>query len=80
MNGIIDVLVTLEFAFILALLFGLGLGLDLGLELGFTLVHNILLDGAIRYICALRMEEVNLTLKGLNHMNLKDNLTHQGGA
>ena len=47
MNGSIDVLITLEFAFILALVFGLGLGLDLGLELGFTLVHNILLDGAI---------------------------------
>ena len=42
MNGSSDVLATLEFACILALLFGLGLGLDMGLELGFTLIHNIL--------------------------------------
>ena len=56
MNGSINVLVTLEFAFMLALVFGLGLGLDLGLELGFSLVQNIFLDGATRYICALCMD------------------------
>ena len=73
MNGSIDVLVTLEFAFILALLFrlGLGLGLDLGLELGFTLVHNILLDGAIRYICALRMDEGELESEGIESYELE---------
>ena len=71
-NGSIDVLVTLKFPFILALVLGLGLGLDLG----FTLVHNILLDGAIWYICALRMDEGEINSEGLNHMNLKDNLTH----
>ena len=71
MNGSIDVLVTLEFAFILALLFGLGLGLDLGLELGFTLVHNILLDGAIRYICALCMDEGELNSEGIESYELE---------
>lgn len=71
MNGSIDVLVTLEFAFILALVFGLGLGLDLGLELGFTLVHNILLDGAIRYICALRMDEGELNSEGIESYELE---------
>ena len=69
MNGSIDVLVTLEFAFILALVFGLGLGLDLGL--GFTLVHNILLDGAIRYICALRMDEGELKSEGIESYELQ---------
>ena len=71
MEGSIDVLVTLEFGFILALLFGLGLGLDLGLELGFTLVHNILLDGAIRYICALRMDEGELNSEGIESHELE---------
>ena len=55
----------LEFVFILALLFGLGLGLDLGLELGFTLVHNILLDGVIQYICDLHMDEGELNFEGI---------------
>ena len=41
MNGSINVLVTLEFAFILALVFRLGLGLDLGLELGFAFVKFV---------------------------------------
>ena len=60
MNGSINMLVTLEFVFILALVFGLGIGLDLGLELGFTLVQNILLDGSTREICALRLDEGEL--------------------
>ena len=70
-NGSIDVLVTLEFAFILALVFGLGLGLDLGLELGFTLVHNILLDGAIRYICSLHMDEGELNSEWIESYELE---------
>ena len=61
MNGSINVLVTLEFAFILALVFGLGLGL----ELGFALVQNILLDGATREICTLRMDEGALNSEGI---------------
>ena len=65
MNGSINVPVTLEFAFILALVFGLGLGLDLGLELGFTLVHKILLDGATWEICDLRMDEGELKSEGI---------------
>ena len=56
MNGSINVLFTLEFAFILALVFGLGLGLDLV----FTLVQNILLDGATQEICTLCMDEGEL--------------------
>ena len=71
MNGSIDVLVTLEFAFILALVFGLGFRLDLGLELGFTLVHNILLDGAIRYICTLRMDEGELNSEGIQSYEIE---------
>ena len=67
MNGSIDVLITLEFAFILALLFGLGLGL----ELGFTLVHNILLDWAIQYICALLMDEGELNSEGIESYELE---------
>ena len=70
-NGSIDVLVTLEFALKLALVFGLGLRLDLGLELGFTSVHNILLDGAIRYICALRMDEGELKSEGIESYELE---------
>ena len=61
MNGSINVLVTLEFAFILALVFGLGLGL----ELGFALVQNILLDGATREICTLHMDEGELNSEGI---------------
>ena len=61
MNGSINALVTLEFAFILALVFGLGLGL----ELGFALVQNILLDGATRKICALHMDEGELNFEGI---------------
>ena len=71
MNGSIDVLVTLEFAFILELVFGLGLGLDMGLELGFTLIHNILWDGAIRYICALRIDEGELNSEGIESYELE---------
>ena len=67
MNGRINVLVTLEFAFILALVFGLGLGL----ELGFTLVHSILLDGAIEYICALHMDEGELNSEGIESNKLE---------
>ena len=61
MDGSINVLVTLEFAFILALVLGLGLGL----ELGFTLVQNILLDGATREICTLRMDDGELKSEGI---------------
>lgn len=71
MNGSIDVLVTLEFAFILALVFGLGLGLDLGLELGFTLVQNILLDGATQEICSLCMDEGELKSEGIESYELE---------
>ena len=71
MNGSINVLVTLEFVFILALVFGLGIGLDLGLELGFTLVQNILLDGATREICALRMDEGELNSEGIESYELE---------
>ena len=61
MNGSINVLVTLEFAFILALVFGLGLGL----ELGFALIQNILLDGATWEICTLCMDEGELKSEGI---------------
>ena len=67
MNGSINVLVTLEFAFILALVFGLGLGL----ELGFALAQNILLDGATREICALRMDEGELNSEGIESYELE---------
>ena len=71
MDGSINVLVTLEFAFILALVFGLGLGLDLGLELGFALVHNISLYGAIQSICALCMDEGELYYQGIESYELE---------
>ena len=71
MNGSINVLVTLEFAFILALVFGLGLGLDSGLELGFTLVQSIFLDGSTRQICALRMDEGELNSEGIELYELE---------
>ena len=61
MNGSINVLVTLGFAFILALVFGLGLGL----ELGFALVQNILLDGVTGEICTLCMDEGEINSKGI---------------
>ena len=67
MNGSIDVLVTLKFPFILALVLGLGLGLDLG----FTLVHNILLDGSIRYIRALRMDQGGLNSEWIESYELE---------
>ena len=50
---------------------GLGLGLELGLELGFTLVHNILLDGATREICALRMDDGELNSEGIESYELE---------
>ena len=65
MNGSINVLVTLEFGFILALVFGLGLGFDMGLELGFALVQNILLDGATQEICTLCMDEGEHNFEGI---------------
>ena len=71
MNGSINVLVTLGFAFILELVFGLGLGLDLGLELGFALFQNILLDGATREICALCMDEGELNSEGIESYELE---------
>ena len=71
MNGSINVLVTLEFVFILELVFGLGLGLDLRLELGFALVQNILLYGATLEICDLRMDEGELKSKGIESYELE---------
>ena len=68
MNGSINVLVTLEFAFMLALVFGLGLGL----ELGFALVQNILLDGATREICSLCMDEGELNSEGIESYELEE--------
>ena len=67
MNRSINVLVTLEFAFILALVFGLGLGL----ELGFALAQNILLDGATREICALPMDEGELNSERIESYELE---------